>query len=190
MKKVILVHGWDGSPENAWFPWLRENLIKNEFEVIVPAMPNPSQPNIAMWIKQIGDSVKEIDEQTYFVGHGIGCQAVARFLEKVSDGKKVGGVVFVAGFFQKLNNEDDDEIDKEIANDWLKAPINFAKVASHIHKSLAIFSDDDPVVPLVNIDDFRDKLGCKIIIEKNKGHFDDYAKVLELQSVLDFLLKK
>ena len=33
------------------------------------------------------------DENTYFVGHSIGCQAIMRYLESV-DVKKIGGVLF------------------------------------------------------------------------------------------------
>ena len=34
-----------------------------------------------------------------------------------------------------------------------------------------IFSDNDPYVPLDNQDDFKIRLGSKIIIDHNKGHF-------------------
>jgi len=49
---------------------------------------------------------------------------------------------------------------------------------------------DDPWVPLDNQDDFRDKLGSKIIIRHKMGHFtggDD--GILELPVVLESLLE-
>ena len=26
MKRVFIIHGWEGHPENAWFPWLKKEL--------------------------------------------------------------------------------------------------------------------------------------------------------------------
>jgi len=28
MAKIIIVHGWDGSPKHGWFPWLKNELEK------------------------------------------------------------------------------------------------------------------------------------------------------------------
>ena len=36
MKRVVIVHGWGGSPEDNWIPWLRKEMEKGGFEVIVP----------------------------------------------------------------------------------------------------------------------------------------------------------
>jgi hypothetical protein len=50
MKRVILIHGWDGFPNNCWFPWLKKELEDKDFEVIVPAMPNPEHPKVKPWV--------------------------------------------------------------------------------------------------------------------------------------------
>lgn len=133
--------------------------------------------------------VKNPDENTFFVGHSMGCQAIARFLELLPGNVRVGGVIFVARFFKRLTNLENDEEERETAKHWLETPIDFDKTRKHVNKSVAIFSDDDPYVPLDNIDDFRDKLGSKIRIEKNKGHLNENAGVLELPVVLEELLE-
>jgi predicted alpha/beta hydrolase family esterase len=28
MKRVIIIHGWEASPESNWFPWLKNELEK------------------------------------------------------------------------------------------------------------------------------------------------------------------
>ncbi|MBI5076995.1 hypothetical protein HZB94_01255 [Candidatus Falkowbacteria bacterium] len=57
-------------------------------------------------------------------------------------------------------------------------------------KSVAIFSDNDPYVPIDNQDDFRDKLGSEIVIEHNRGHFSGPTdNVIELPVVLETILK-
>lgn len=36
MKRIFIAHGWDGCPEEGWFPWLKKELEIREFEVFVP----------------------------------------------------------------------------------------------------------------------------------------------------------
>jgi hypothetical protein len=112
-------------------------------------------------IPALDKAVGVLDEHTFFVGHSLGCQAIARYLETQSERVKVGGIVFVAGFFKRLTGLEEGE--EEIGNHWLKTPLDFAKIKSHFTKSFAIFSDNDPFVPLDNIDDFKDKLDSEII---------------------------
>lgn len=41
------------------------------------------------------------DENTYFIGHSIGCQSIDRYLEILPSETKIGGVVYVAGWLTK-----------------------------------------------------------------------------------------
>jgi hypothetical protein len=188
--RVIVAHGWEGYPEEGWFPWLKRELEKKDFKVAVPQLPEPENPRIQKWVPALEKAVGVPDEETFFVGHSMGCQAIARYLEKLPKGVKTGGAVFVAGFFKRLTGLEDDPDVKEIDRHWLTAPLDFKKVKSHLKGSVAIFSDDDPWVPLDNQDDFRKKLGSEIIIEHHKGHFSgNLNKIFELPSALKSVLK-
>ena len=189
MKRVFIAHGWDGYPEEGWFPWLKKELETRGFEVFVPQLPDPENPRIENWIPKLSEVVGTPDENTYFIGHSMGCQTIARYLENLPEGVKVGGAIFVAGFFKHLTNLEDDVEVKEIADHWLSAPINFEKIKAHLPKSVAVFSDNDKYVPIDNQDDFRDKLGSKIIIEHNQGHFSGENGVTEIPIVVEELLK-
>lgn len=189
-KRVFMVHGWDGHPDNGWFPWLKTNLEQNGFEVIAPSMPDPESPHINTWVPFLASVVGEADENTYFVGHSMGCQAITRYLETLPESVKVGGVVYVAGFFKRLTSLEPDEEVQAIAKEWLTTPIDFAKVKSHVDQVVAIFSDNDYYVPLDNQDDFRDKLGAEIIVVSNQGHFSGPRdNVFELPEAREALLK-
>jgi predicted alpha/beta hydrolase family esterase len=48
--------------------------------------------------------------------------------------------------------------------------VNREKAASHFHDVKAIFSDDDPWVPVSNSIDFHEKLGAEVIMESGMGH--------------------
>ena len=45
-KRIYIIHGWDGHPEEGIFPWLKKELENNGFEVFNPLMPDPLKPEI------------------------------------------------------------------------------------------------------------------------------------------------
>ena len=169
--KLIGVHGFTGSSKGDWFPWLRTEFEKEDFEVIIHDLPNSQNPIIESWISSLAESIQfETDENTYFIGHSLGCQTILRYLHKFPPKEKVGGAIFVAGFFDKLTNLDVDEA--RILSPWLEEKIEFDQVRSRMKKSIAIFSENDSWVPLTESKrDFEDKLGSEIITLSNMGHF-------------------
>ena len=186
-KRVIIIHGWDGSPNREWFPWIKKELESKNIEVIIPDMPNAEEPEIKEWVSYITRTVQEPDKNTFFIGHSIGCQAILRYLETL-DNKKVGGVVLVAPFFKTLTNLKSEEEEK-IAKPWLETPIDFEKIKKTTDGFTAIFSDNDRFVLLEeNKKIFEEKLGGKTIIEHNKGHFDEYSNIFEIPVLLNVFL--
>lgn len=184
MKKVIIVHRWDGNPNGDWYPWLKKELEKKGFKVIVPIMPNSDEPQIKKWVPHLKKVVGNLNEETYFVGHSIGCQTLLRYLEKENFKGKIPGVVFVAGWF-KLANLENEEI-KEIAKPWINTPINFNKVKSKIGKLTVFLSSNEPYDYVKeNEIIFKEKLEAKVIIEKNKGHFTEEDGIVKIPEVLN-----
>lgn len=188
-KRAFIIHGWDGYPEEGWFPWLKQELKARGFYVSVPQFPKPDEPRINNWIPKLKEVVGMPDEQTYFVGHSMGCQTIARYLELLPEGVKIGGIVFVAGFFKRLINLENDDIVRSVVDEWIKTPINLKVVKTHLKNSVAIFSDDDPYVPTDNKEEFANILGSKIIIEHNGGHFNEDAGIMKLPIVLEAVLE-
>ena len=187
MKKVFIIHGWEGYPEEGWFPWLKKELESRGFEVYVPAMPDPAEPKIETWIPFISKLVGSPGLDTFFVGHSIGCQAIIRYLETLPEGIKIGGAVFVAGWYNLRNLETEEE--ERIAGPWVNNPRDDEKIRRTVNKAVAIFSDNDPFVIEKNQESWREKVGAKIIVEHNKGHFSGSDGIIELPVVLDSLLE-
>jgi len=44
MKRAYIIHGWDGYPEEGWFPWLKKELENKGYHVEIPSMPNSKHP--------------------------------------------------------------------------------------------------------------------------------------------------
>lgn len=186
-KRVFIIHSWDGHPKEGWYPWLKKELEKRNFKVVVPSMPNSAEPKIDEWVNCLSSIAEEVDKNTYFIGHSIGCQAILRYLEKIKKDKKIGGLICVAGWFKLKNLESKEEW--KIAKPWLETPINFTKIKNVTNNITAIFSDNDPFVSLENKKLFASKLGSEILTEKKKGHFSGSDGIKKLPSALKAVLE-
>ena len=152
-------------------------------------MPNAQAPEIEIWVSHLKNLVGDPDEETYFVGHSVGCQAIIRYLESLEEGTKVGGAVFVGGWFTLSGDAMKTEEEKEVALPWLETPIDFEKAKRVTTNFAAVLSDNDPYVPLKdNKEIFQEKFSARVIIEHNKGHFSREDNITELPITLDLLL--
>ena len=180
MKRVFLIHGWEGNPENAWFPWLKKKLEKNGFEVIAPEMPNTENPKLNLWLERMKEIASDVSEKDYFVGHSLGCITIVRHLMSLEKNKKVGGCIFVAGFSFLQHPEIKDFYKKDLKVDYVK---------EHCNTFINIYSDNDIDVSAKQSLEFAKQLNAKIIVEHGKGHFSDDAGIKELPIVLEEILR-
>lgn len=192
MKRVFIIHGLGASPDSNWFSWLKDELEHVGYEVEVPVMPNTNNPRTDSWISKISEVVGKADKDTYFVGHSLGCLAIVKYIETLPRDTQIGGAIFVAGFFflsALLSDIWSDYTIREIYEDWSKHPVDFNKVRSHLKSSIAIFSDNDPWVPLENGDVFSNELNSKVIVEHNAGHLTGGFEFTEFHHILDAVLE-
>jgi predicted alpha/beta hydrolase family esterase len=186
-KRLFIIHGWGGSSSEPMIAWLGEEGRKLGFETTVLDMPNPHSPTIDAWVNHIESVVMYPDENTYFIGHSMGCQAILRYIQ-APEITAVGGVICIAPFLVLTNMNTEEE--KDIARPWLENPINFSQIKKVLKHVTLIFSDDDEDVPLEqNKELFIQKFSPTIIVEQNKGHFTDSDGVKDLPVVLEELKK-
>ncbi|HVW67303.1 MAG TPA: alpha/beta fold hydrolase [Candidatus Peribacteraceae bacterium] len=188
-KRVFIIHGWGGFPEEGWFPWLRRELVSRGFLVSVPPMPDSNHPNKEQWIAFLAEQVGHCDSDTYFVGHSLGCQTILRYLQGQLPPMKVGGAVFVAGFETLTSRLDQVEDAHVVLDPWLNEDIHWEMIRSRSRNFVAIFSDNDRWVPLSNVKVFDEKLEAKTIVLHDKKHFSGDDNVTELPEVLDAILE-
>lgn len=184
-KRTFLIHGWKGYPKEGWRPWLRDKLKERGFQVFVPAMPDSANPKMETWVPYLTKIVGTADKECYFVGHSLGCIAILRYLETLTETQKVGGAVFVAGFGKDLEYEG---YNGELFS-FFTTPIDWKKVKKRCKKFISIHSDDDKWVSIKNSDLFKQKLNAETIIAHNMKHFSGDDGVNELPLALDAILK-
>ena len=74
------------------------------------------------WIDTLSSKVESLDEDTYFLGHSIGCQTIMRFLE-TKELTNIGGILFVAPWLDLLPKAIEDEESYNTAYPWINTPI-------------------------------------------------------------------
>lgn len=184
MKKVYLVHCWDGTSNDGWYPWIEQELKKYNVEVIRFDMPNTANPTIEEWVSTLNEKVDKLDEETYFMGHSIGCQTIMRYLE-TKEVTKIGGILLVAPWLDLLPEAVEDEDSYNIAYHWIHTPINFEKVKEFSNNINCIFSDNDYFVDLAQEQEFKQKLNAKTITVNEKGHISQDDDIFELNEILE-----
>ena len=155
--------------EGDWRPWLRAELEKLGYEVFVPEMPDIDAPVIEKWVSKLAEVVGTPDSETYFIGHSIGCQTILRYLETINI--QVGGALFVAGWFNLENLEDENTA--EIAKPWIETSIDAEKIKKVLPKSTLLISKDDPYGAFQeNVDKFSQFVTGTCVFE-HSGHFTE-----------------
>ena len=181
MKRLIMVHGWQGKPNEGFRPWLKKELEMQGFAVSVPEMPNANFPQQSEWVSYLATLVGRPDTDTYFMGHSLGAITILRYLETLPEEHKVGGAVMVAGFSDDINI-------KELTN-FYQTPIMWSKIKRHSTNFVAIHSDNDYYVPLFHGDVFEKYLDAKLIVVPGMKHFSGDDGIIELPVVYDEIMR-
>jgi len=163
-KRIILIHGWEGSPRGNWFPWLANELEKLGHQVCAPQMPNANHPKMAEWIEYLKKIIGPADENVFLVGHSLGVIAILRYLESLKDDKIVGGAVLVSGFAENV------PVGIGELDNFFETPLDYDKIKGSAKHFIVINSDDDPYVPLENGKILQDNLDAEFTMITEGGH--------------------
>lgn len=187
MKKIYMVHCWDGNRDDGWYPWLDENISDDNVKVYRFNMPDTNNPKIDAWVSYLSEQVKDLDSETYFVGHSIGCQTIMRYLQDKDI--KIGGILFVAPWLELFPEAVSDKESLITATPWLNTPICFDNIRNICDNITCIFSDNDYFVPLEQESEFKKLLNAKTIIVNGMGHISIDDGIEELEEAYDALME-
>lgn len=175
-KRLIVIHGYTGSPDENWFPWLKQAAQEAGFTVHIPAMPDPHHPDLAAWLNTLSNVIGSLDKDTYLVGHSLGCAAILRYVEQLPADQVCGGAVLVAGFAGSLQLSN--------VNSFVEEPWDDAAIRAHFAAITLISSDNDPYIPLELAKSMQDRLHAKLVVIPNGGHINQGSGYTELPEAL------
>lgn len=178
MKKVFIIHGFEGSPNGGWRPWLMGELEKLDIYSCALAMPSPENPTCKEWVEEIARHCTNTADEIYLVGHSLGVPAILRYLETDS-AQKVKGAVLVSGPSEKNRNR---KIDS-----FLETSFDFDRILKKCNQFVIIQGDNDPNVPKENAEFLSENLYADIVWVENGGHLNGSAGWFELPQCLHAL---
>jgi len=182
---AILVHGWRGWPENAWFPWLRRELESRGWTVDAPAMPEPMLPKRDEWIATLEVVIeralkKKIPaSKIVLVGHSLGCPTILFTLQR-HQGKPFAKVLLVSGFGRNFGAPG--------FQDWVRHKIDFDAVRHQAKKWAVLHGEGDIFVPVAEGRWLAEQLHATFVVTAWPGHFMHEEGVKELPEALDAIV--
>ncbi|MEW6617638.1 MAG: alpha/beta fold hydrolase [Patescibacteria group bacterium] len=181
MNKVFLIHGFEGSPNGGWRPWLMTKLNEHEAWACSLSMPSPEKPILKEWLDEIKLHVeRNQNDNIYLVGHSLGGTVILRYLE-IYDDKNIKGIILVSTPCEKTQN-------RKIDN-FLETDFDYNLIKSRVKNITVIHGADDPWVSPENAKHIAEKTNGKLILIPNGKHLNDSSGFRELPECLDVLLE-
>lgn len=188
MKKVFIVHGFQGTPNTGWKSWLFDTLGKNEIFCCSLPMPSPDFPKKDEWVTTIKYVSEPKTDEIILVGHSLGAPAILRYLETLQNGEKIKGVILVAGPYKKLKEEDQDSIIRRIDN-FFDPEFNYERIKLACDNFIVIHAKNDDRVPFSHAEFLSKALSAKLVGLEEGGHLSNGEGVHELPEALEEILK-
>ncbi|MCL5093760.1 MAG: alpha/beta hydrolase [Patescibacteria group bacterium] len=158
MKKALIIHGSDGSPIDHWYENEKKELEKLGYSVLIPQMPNPSNPKQDEWVSAINDIT--LTEHSLLMGFSLGGTAILKFLEQSA--QRMNTVILIATPI--------DDIGADQLNNFF-GKFNFQKIKGKADKFVVINQDKDPMIPVEQGYKLAKELGVALNLVAGNNHF-------------------
>jgi predicted alpha/beta hydrolase family esterase len=180
-KKVFLIHGFEGTPNGGWRPYLMRELEKQDVYACSLSMPSPEAPKLDEWLEEIKRHIdRNQNDYVYLVGHSLGGTAILRYLEKYTSPNLKGVIIASAPCHQNAN---------EKIRDFLSSDFEWIKMKNKVSKVIVIHGDNDPLVPISDAQEISQELGGELILIPDGKHLNGSAGFIELPEVLSALIE-
>jgi len=177
MKKALILHAWFQNPNLNWYPWLKNELEKKEYEVWVPELPTmpTDKPDMETMLKFILEK-NFVDNDTIVIGHSLGSVLAMRLAERIGYKK---GILFAAWDYNDLT---------PAHQSFWQTMMDHKTILSNVEEWVFPLSENDPYVTIAIAKEVAARLNGKVIEVGKKGHFlskDD--GVTEVPEILEFI---
>ncbi|MEN6670289.1 alpha/beta hydrolase [Psychrobacter sp. B38] len=177
---VYIIHGFQATPFDHWFQWLKNELEARGVSVKVLAMPDSSSPDPVAWQATLAENIDTFNENTFLVAHSLGCVSLLTYLQGRVDDRSIGGLILVSGFTSPL-------AELPQLDTFVDGQIDFGTLANAIPKRVVFGSPQDPIVPYGLTEKLAKDLGADLQPMIGAGHFlaeDGYNTFPQLLEVL------
>ena len=176
MSTIFIIHGYAGYSKENWFPWLEKELTQLGHQVIVPNFPDPSYPQLSIWLEYFATFKKNLDQDAMIIGHSLGGAFLLRLLEQY----RFKAAFLVASVSGPIGHP----VDALIAN-FTHQPFSWTTIRDNCPNFQVFHSDNDPYIPLAQAEILAQKLNTAVTLVKNGGHLNSPAGYKEFPLLLE-----
>ncbi len=188
MKKAVLLHGTDGSPNDHWFPWLKKELEENEYQVFAPTLPENNTPNRDVYEAFLKNSGWDFSDNL-LVGHSSGTTTILNLL--MADWfPSVKASVLVGTFLnEKLLNKQEwytpGQFDRLFVREF-----DIEKIKSKCPEFIFVHGDNDHACDYNDAKEFCQQLDGDFITIKNGAHLSGSSGITEIPEIIEKITEK
>ncbi len=173
-RRLVIVPRWSGRASSDFYPWLRAELAALPdapfAEVVIPELPDPDAPRLDTWPPAILTALgtaPDLLARTVVLAHSVGVQATLHALAALPDGRRIAGLLAVAGWWH---------VDRPwpAIVPWQSTLPDLARVRAALGSLLVLLSDDDPFTAdhAGNAALWQERLGARIQQVPGAKHFN------------------
>lgn len=162
---IYVIHGYTSSSKSEWFPWLKEQFKYSNVKLYIPNMPDSDDPHLEPWLNHLRKNILNMDENTIFIGHSLGCVTILSYI--LEKNIKIKGAIFISGFIK----ENPMKKQTEGLNEFVDGTLDIVRIKSLIPVRTVITAIDDDIVPTKATQELAKTLDGNLIILKSGKHF-------------------
>jgi predicted alpha/beta hydrolase family esterase len=177
-KRILLLHGYFGSQDSFFLPFLKKKLLREGHDVFCPSLPHSDKPILSAWVEVTQEwcSLGPVD---LAICHSLGgTLAMSLVTQDLIDLKAL--VVIGSSFGPK---------DEAELNTFLVPSIDLKKIRQ-IKRLFAVSSFDDPWTHHEYSNLFVKQCGAVGLFFSNKGHFESETLPEEVMAMISLCLKE
>ena len=178
MKRAVLLHGTDGSPEDTWFPWINGALKNKGYQVYKPLLPENHTPNKDVYDDFLKNSGWNFANNV-IVGHSSGATTILNLLSS-SWFPSLKTIVLVGAFLDTVN---------VVGADWYEdGQFDNLFLPEKVENVYFVHGDDDPYCSYQTAKNMCEKMDGKFITIHNGHHLGSTSGLTRLPGLYEQLV--
>lgn len=186
MKTAFIIHGFNGDTLYTFGPWLKSELTKRDYNVIMPEFSIRSGATYSGWSSILDNFKDYFNEDSIIICHSIGNPFIIKYLSERN--LKAHLYISVAGFCKLFTVPDREDLNKAFV-DFQVSKKNIEYCKTNIPYRYSLYSDNDHVIPFDILENFIQQLDSTPVFISGVGHMGNRDNIHDLPQITEILDK-
>lgn len=162
--RITMIHGFNATPNDHFYPWLAQKLRDAGHDVRVPELPfrTGEIPEFPALMQIMQEKVGILDEDDILLGHSLGAVLAVRYLENVELKGFPRACVLVAAPWYVRRPE---------FQSLFMTDLDYDVVPWKVREYVVVHSPDDEAVPFEHAQKWTDMLKARLVDIPGNDHY-------------------